>query len=130
MNVLTWNTAFGRATPAAVVLARRLAADVVLLQEAEPTGLWDGAIVGARVPNRAWGSWVLVRAGTLEEISVAGYAGWVSGATWRNGHSPDTYVFSVHSPTSSQNEPRRTYVAESAQIVLGICEQVPVGAPL
>ena len=126
MKVLTWNTACARGTSAAVALADRIGADVVLLQEAQPTSLWTGPLVGAAVPSRPWGSWVMVRTGVLQEIAIANYSGWVTGARWRrNDAGGTTYVFSIHSPTPNENERRGSYVAEAVKIVAAICEQVP-----
>ena len=126
MKVLTWNTAFARGTSAAVALADRVGADVVLLQEAQPTGVWPGPLIGAAVPRRPWGSWVLVRTGVLHEIALAHYAGWVAGAQWRRTDADGpTYVFSIHSPTPNAHERRGGYVAEAVKIVAAICEHVP-----
>ena len=104
-----------------------------MLQEARPAGLWSGAMVGATVPNRTWGSWVLVGCGALEPVAVSNYSGWVSGARWsRETAEPveDVFLFSVHSPTSSEDEPRDSYVEESRKIVSVICKEVPSMAPL
>ena len=104
-----------------------------MLQEGQPAGLWRGPAIGATVVDRAWGSWVMVRSGSLESVAIAGYSGWVSGAWWRrDGSETDEglYLFSVHSPTRNKNEPRATYVAESSSIVAAICASVPTTAPL
>ncbi len=133
MKLLSWNTAYGRGTAAAIELADRVGADVLMLQEGQPGDLWRGKAVGARVVDHAWGSWVLTRSGSLEPIAITGYSGWVSGARWwRYGADVDEplYLFSVHSPTPSRNEPRATYVAESRSIVATICACVPTTAPL
>ena len=133
MKVLSWNTAFGRGTAAAIELADRLAADVLLLQEGQPASMWQGEASGVPVADRAWGSWILVRDGSLEVIPMPGYSGWVSGARWRRGPAGANevvYLFSVHSPTASKTEPRASYVAESRSIVAAICSRVPTTAPL
>lgn len=125
MKVLTWNTAFARGTSAAVALADRVGADVVLLQEAQPTGVWTGPLIGAAVPHRPWGSWVLVRRGVLHEIAIAHYAGWVAGAEWRRNGGGPMYMFSIHVPTPNAKERRGSYVAEAIKIVAAICAHVP-----
>jgi exonuclease III len=135
MKMLTWNTAWNTArasgTSAAVALADRVGADVVLLQEAAPASLWTGTLVGAAVPNRPWGSWIMVRNGVLTEVVVANYAGWVAGARWCGEEDgATTYLFSIHSPTNNANERRDNYVRESVKIVSAICEQVPPDARL
>jgi hypothetical protein len=99
MTVLTWNTAGARGTAAAVALADRLRADVVLLQEAHPTGVWPGPLLGAAVAGRPWGSWILVRRGELHDIALPHYAGWVAGAQWRRaGHGGTLFLFSIQCP--------------------------------
>jgi exonuclease III len=126
MTVLTWNTAGARGTAAAVALADRLRADVVLLQEAHPTGVWPGPLLGAAVAGRPWGSWILVRRGELHDIALPHYAGWVAGAQWRRaGHGGTLFLFSIHVPTPNAHERRGSYVAEAVQIVAAICAQVP-----
>jgi hypothetical protein len=40
------------------------------------------------------------------------------------------YLFSVHSPTDNENEPRESYVEESRLIVAEICARVPPSVPL
>lgn len=130
MRVLTWNTHAARGTSAAIAFAARAAVDVVLLQEAQPINLWTGSLVGARVPGRYWGSWVMVRTGVLEEISIPSYVGWVAGAQWRLGDDDPVYLFSIHSPTRNKSERRSGYVAESIKIVDAICEVVPSNALL
>ena len=128
MRLLSWNTKFGRGTSAAIALADRIAADAVMLQEAQPAGLWSGPLVGAAVPNRAWGRWVLVRSGALEPMAVANYSGWVIGARWRRDPADlagDIYLFSVHSPTPNDHEVRGSYVDESCRIVVAISALVP-----
>jgi len=75
-----------------------LGADVLMLQEGQPAGLWIGKLAGMLVADRTWGSWIVVRAGVLDPISITGYTGWVSGARWRLGDSDevtDPYLFSV-----------------------------------
>jgi hypothetical protein len=131
MRVLTWNTALARGTSAAVAYAVDVAADVVLLQEAQPTGLWTGPLIGSPAPGRNWGSWVMVRCGILEEISIANYAGWVAGAQWRRtADGNPVYLFSIHSPTGTKGERRSSYVREATQIVSAVCEAIPSNAPV
>ena len=129
MKFLSWNTWVGRATQAALTLAEVVQADVVMLQEAQPAGLWSDGIVGSTVSGRDWGSWILVRTGVLQPIELLDYAGWVAGARWVDNEG-EIYLFSVHSPTSSEGEPRGTYVSEVRKIIAAICTQVPLGAPL
>jgi len=129
MKLLSWNTKFARATARAVALASEVSADVVLLQEAQPAGLWSGALVGDMVPECDWGSWILAGSGELESILVPGYSGWVVGATWRNGDEM-AYLFSVHVPTSSKQQLRSAYVTEARRIVAAICACVPASARL
>ena len=133
MILLTWNVEGGRATAGALEISDQVAADVVFLQEGSVGHLWKGPICSAQVPGRSWGSAVLVRDGSLESISIPGYSGWVIGGCWRPkvpGISEAIYLFSVHSPTANENEPRAGYVAESLQIVHAICAEVPSAAPL
>jgi endonuclease/exonuclease/phosphatase (EEP) superfamily protein YafD len=126
MNVLTWNTACARGTAAAVVLADRVSAEVVLLQEAKPIGAWSGPLIGTVVPHHRWGSWILVRRGTLQEIALTEYTGWVAGAKWRCAEAGGTtYLFSIHGPTSNTHARRGPYVAEAMKIVAAICAHVP-----
>lgn len=101
-----------------------------MLQEAQPANSWTGQSVGVSVTDRTWGSWILVRSGTLEPIPIPGYSGWVIGARWQRSDTDDVYLFSVHSPTPSKNEPRGPYVAESRAIVRAICAHAPSTAPL
>jgi endonuclease/exonuclease/phosphatase family metal-dependent hydrolase len=101
-----------------------------MLQEAEPSGLWTGPLVGARVPGRQWGSWVLARHGTLEPIAIPHYAGWVAGGVWDCNSRESIYLFSIHSPTRSKTARRRNYVAEARQIIEAICAQIPEHASL
>ena len=130
MRLLSWNTDHGRGTAAAIELANRLGAHALMLQEAQPPSSWSGEAVGGLVADHTWGSWVLVRSGALEPIAIAGYSGWVIGTRWQRPDADDVYLFSVHSPTSSENEPRASYVAESRAIVMAICARVPSTAPL
>lgn len=131
VTILSWNTHFGGGTAAAIRLARKLGADAVLLQEATVPD-WQGAATGAIVPGQPWGSWVLMRTGAIESLLIAGYDGWVSGGLWTGGPWGETgvYLFSIHSPTSSEGDDRGTYVAESKRIVEGICGAVSPEAPL
>jgi hypothetical protein len=112
MRILCWNTAHGRGSMAALQLADRVAADVVLLQESFPPKKWGSAVTGAVVPGRKWGSWVLVRSGKLSEIDVDGFAGWVAAGTWRRA-SKSILLASLHSPTASEAVPRRSYIDEA-----------------
>jgi endonuclease/exonuclease/phosphatase family protein len=133
VRILSWNTAFGRGTAAAIKLANNLDVDAVLLQEAAPGELWQGTLTGDNVPGREWGSWVLLRHRTIEPIPIDGYAGWVSGGRWLGeAAASDTaiFLFSVHSPTPNATVGRRSYVAESRRIVSAICEAVPSTARL
>jgi endonuclease/exonuclease/phosphatase family metal-dependent hydrolase len=130
MKVLTWNTHLGYGTAAAIAYATRTRADVILLQEARSPQCWSGQYLGSTVLHREWGSWILTSFGELEEISIADYSGWVAGAKWlRQGVEP-LFLFSIHSPTRNANERRRSYVAESLNIVAAIDKQVPSNARL
>ncbi len=124
MRILTWNTAQGRGSSAALQLADRVAADVVLLQESFPPKTWAGAVAGAVVPGRKWGSWVLVRSGKLTEVEVNGFTGWVAAANWRRS-SKSTLLASLHSPTSSESSPRRSYIDEARGAVDMIVQNSP-----
>jgi endonuclease/exonuclease/phosphatase family metal-dependent hydrolase len=133
MKLLTWNTKYGRGTPAALALARSLDVDGVLLQEASPDRDWSGPMIGATVAEREWGSWVLLRAGRVEPVDIDGYAGWVAGGRVTGPEGADTgeaYVFSVHSPTGEPGSPRASYVEESLRIVTAVCAKVPPRVPL
>jgi endonuclease/exonuclease/phosphatase family metal-dependent hydrolase len=133
MHLLIWNVELGRGTAAALRLADQLTADAVFLQEAFTVEHWHGPVCTGQVHGQDWGSAVLVRDGTLEPVNIPGYTGWVVGARWlpRQATPPKhVYLFSVHSPTSTDAEPRRSYVTEARQIVRTICATVPIGAPL
>lgn len=124
IRLLSWNAR--RANSAAIDLADRFGAEVLLLKEGQAASSWSGEAVGVPVAGRTWGSWVLVRSGALEPIAIAEYPGWVIGARWQRRDAEDVYLFSVHSPTP----PRVSYVAESQAIVTAICASVPSAAPL
>lgn len=128
IRLLSWNAR--RANSAAIELADRIGAEVLLLQEGLAASSWSGKAVGVPVAGRTWGSWVWVRSGALEAISFAGYSGWVIGARWQRREAEDVYLFSVHSPTPTKDRPRASYVAESQAIVTAICASVPSTAPL
>lgn len=130
MIMLTWNVERSRATAGALEIADQVAADVIFLQEASIGQSWHGPICSEQVQGRAWGSAVLVRDGSLEPIAIHGYSGWVTGACWRpkpTDVSETIYLFSIHSPTANNDEPRGGYVAESLEIVLARRHQ---GLPL
>lgn len=133
MIFLTWNVECGRATAGALEIADQVAADAVFLQEGSVDHSWKGPKCSAQVPGRGWGSAVLVRDGGLQSIAILGYSGWVTGGCWRPkapGVFNAIYLFSMHSPTANEDEPRSGYVAESLKIVHAICAAVPSGAPL
>ena len=133
MILLTWNVESGRGTETALRVADQLAADVLLLQETALVLNWQGAACCGQVQQRAWGSAVLVRHGSLQPLPVAAYSGWVTGARWRPGRAdfPQAIdLFSIHSPTSSDQAPRAGYVAESLQIVRAICAMDTTDVPL
>ena len=106
---------------------------MVLLQESTRDARWSKQVAGCDVPRRKWGSWVVPRHGTIEPIDISGYEGWVAGGRWipepTSGIDP-VHVFSIHSPTRSKDDPRGAYIAESRQLVLAICSQVPPDVPL
>jgi hypothetical protein len=122
VRVLCWNTAQGRGSSAALQLADRVAADVVLLQESFPPTKWGAAVTGAVVPGRKWGSWVLVRRGKLAQIEIDGFEGWVAAATWRRG-STTTLLASLHAPTSNKSVRRKSYVDEALLAMEGIVKK-------
>ena len=66
----------------------------------------------------------------LELLVIEGYSGWVIGARWHPDAADVVYLFSVHSPTASEDHPRADYVTESRRIVAAICAQVPTSVPL
>lgn len=122
MIVQAWNVN-GRGTPAALALGVTLCADVLLLQEADLATAPGWMSIGSDVHGNGWGSGIFVRDGSLTEIVLAGNAGWVAGAKWtrsRDGHQESTFLFSIHSPTPREGNPRRSYVAESRAIVEAI----------
>src|SRR5437588_38327 len=116
MKILSWNAHCGRGTAAAIELADRLAADVLMLQEATSAEFKDRTVIGAVVPGCTWGSWITVRVGSLEPIAIEHYLGWVAGAQWFHDPGDCTYLFSIHSPTSYKNDIRGSYVTEAGKI--------------
>lgn len=124
MRILSWNTAHGRGSSAALQLADRVAAEVVLLQESFPPKKWGTAVAGSVVPGRKWGSWVLVRSGKLSEVEIDGFTGWVAAATWQRSRKA-TLLASLHSPTSSESSPRRSYIDEARGAVDAILNACP-----
>lgn len=133
MRIVTWNLQVGRAAAVWPRLVTALSADVVLLQETQRPE-WPGSLAWKNVPQREWGSAVLVAAGTIREIPLNGYEGWVVGGEWVGGPpSPSErprYVFSVHAPTKTQEQPRDNYVAETMSVLDMIEKQVPGNADL
>ncbi len=119
MRILSWNVAFGRGTKAAIELADRVAADIVLLQEASRPPRWGTARLGCEVAGRKWGSWILVRDGKLKAIPVDTFEGWVCAAEWRRA-TGSVVVASLHSPTSNKSHPRKSYVEEASRAVAAI----------
>jgi hypothetical protein len=105
----------------------------VLLQETRRPD-WPGGLLWRRVPGRTQGSAVLANKGTIREIRISGYEGWVGGGELlqsgldTNGRA--LFVFSVHTPTTSATRPRRPYVEEVMSILDLLSKQVPTGADL
>lgn len=127
MTILNWNTDRGRGATAATGLADQLQADVVLLQEAAALSPWGSDRLLRPVWHGKWGSALLVRVGTLEEVRIAGFEGWVVGGIWT---PRQTALFSVHSPTSSDQEPREEYIRESLKIICAVHRAIPADVPL
>lgn len=136
MILLCWNVRHGHATANASDLACLLGADVLLLQEATSLPGFPSNPVGRNVAGRSWGSWILVRRGSLEPLhlsSMSPWDGWVAGARWTPAEgSKAVYLFSVHSPTANKVDRRRSYVEESVAIVETISgdSEIPPNAPL
>jgi endonuclease/exonuclease/phosphatase family metal-dependent hydrolase len=120
MRIVTWNLDQGKGASAWPRLQASLGADLVFLQETKSPH-WHGAQAWASVPGCDWGSAVLATTGTFRAIPVPGYQGWVVGGEWLNsGHNTDgrsRYVFSVHAPSPTQSQPRRSYVEEVMTIL-------------
>jgi len=84
------------------------------------------------VERNGWGSAVYSSSGSLKQISVPGFTGWVvgaliRGATWHSPHSDSTMVFSIHAPSraaSYSNQVNKLLdeigrIASGSEIVLG-----------
>lgn len=59
------------------------------------------------VKQNGWGSAVFSKCGSVKNIAVSGYCGWVvgaeiSGATWPDGLTDSLLAFSVHSPSRGE----------------------------
>jgi hypothetical protein len=104
-----------------------------MLQESHDPGSAHHALWQA-VPGQVWGSAVVVRRGVVRPIAVAGYEGWVTGGEWvtHDDGQPirQTFVFSVHSPTTDAFAERASYVSESRSIVRAIVAAVPSACEL
>jgi endonuclease/exonuclease/phosphatase family metal-dependent hydrolase len=106
VRLLTWNGRAGAASRVWPALAKGF--DLIFLQEIKPPSidppyLWDA------VPGRAWGSALVLRRGTVEQIPLVGYEGWVTGGRVRALGS-EFCAFSVHVPF------RKSYAREAAEI--------------
>jgi len=114
-------------------LQSRLDADILFLQESNSPNC-KGSVYWNGIPSVGWGSAVVVATGSLREIPIAGYDGWVIGGELLDSGLADRehglYAFSVHSPTGTSASPRRSYVEESLEIVKLIKQQVPSDAEL
>ena len=127
MRLFTWNLHTGGSYQQWKNLESRLSPDIAFLQECcrpeeSDKVLWQ-PVPSLTASKNPWGSAVIVSRGTLRRVELQGFEGWVVGGQWLGALVEDKqplYVFSVHSPTSTQNSPRGNYVAE----VNGICEEI------
>jgi len=78
------------------------------------------------VEQNGWGSAVYSSGGTLKQISVPGFTGWVvgveiRGASWQSSQINATLVFSVHAPVlkGSYSKPVNMILDEIGRIALG-----------
>lgn len=91
--------------------------DLLLVQESYPhdehlppllypdprrQSLWE------MVEQNGWGSAIYSSSGTLKQISVPGFAGWIvgaeiCGANWQISQSDTTLVFSIHAPSRGES---------------------------
>lgn len=60
------------------------------------------------IEQNGWGSAIYSCSGTLKQISVPGFTGWVvcaeiCGASWQSPQGDATLVFSVHAPSRAEN---------------------------
>ena len=60
------------------------------------------------VEQNGWGSAIYSSSGTLKQISVPGFAGWIvgaeiCGANWQISQSDTTLVFSIHAPSRGES---------------------------
>jgi len=91
--------------------------DLLLVQESYPHDehlpplLYPGLrqqSVWEMVEQNGWGSAIYSSSGTLKQISVPGFAGWVVGAeifdaNWQSTESNTTMVFSIHAPSRAES---------------------------
>jgi len=130
MRIATWNLRFNAGASQWPRLWTRLDLDLLFLQEsARPSSVHH--CHGENVPGNTWGSAVVVRSGTIEPISVPGYEGWVVGGEWLDSELPTDgkrlFVFSLHSPSSTKQVERKSYVKEVDSILSHMEAIVPSG---
>lgn len=77
-RIFTWNLHFGGASSKWPILQTAIGAHIAFLQESNNPG--DAAnVCWSRVPDRAWGSAVVLASGRVTRHDVDGYNGWVVG---------------------------------------------------
>jgi endonuclease/exonuclease/phosphatase family metal-dependent hydrolase len=121
VKLFTWNGRAGSATGIWPSVAKGF--DLIFLQEIKPPAvaapyLWDA------VPGRAWGSAIVLKRGTIQQVPLVGYEGWVTGGLVRGLAKSDLYAFSVHVPF------RKAYAREAAEIAIRLRKLVGRAATL
>lgn len=98
----------------------------LLYPELRQRSVWE------MVERNGWGSAIYSGSGTLEPISVPGFAGWVvgaliRGATWQPPHSDSTMAFSIHALSRAASYAKKVNklldeigrIASGSEIILG-----------
>lgn len=90
--------------------------DLLLVQESYPHHEYlpprsypdaGGRSVWEMVKRNGWGSAVFSRTGSVRQVAVPGFAGWVvgaeiTGASWQAGFADPLLAFSVHAPSEGE----------------------------
>jgi len=115
------------------MLQKAIGADISFLQETNEPGA-AASVCWSGVPNRTWGSAVILASGRVARHDIDGYEGWVAGGEVLDSEfSADRplWVYSIHTPTVDKKlVPGSTYAKELQEILTQVFECVPAEADL